>query len=142
MITDYYSILGITKNANLDEIKKAFRTEIAIYHPENNSNLNAKEKFDSIIEAFNVLSDAKKRRAYDDMLYNSETNKPVIATQKQEETYRDWQKEAKNKSDKSWESSLTDLLLLDLFFDISFGGLFDGIGDELGDAIGDIFDLF
>lgn len=142
MITDYYSILGITKNANLDEIKKAFRTEVTIYHPENNSNINAKEKFDSIIEAFNVLSDAKKRTAYDDMLYNSETKKPVIATQKQEETYRDWQKEAKKKSDKSWESSLTDLLLLDLFFDISFGGLFDGIGDELGDAIGDIFDLF
>ena len=142
MITDYYSILGITKKANLEDIKKAFRTEIAIYHPENNSSPYAKEKFDSIIEAFNVLSDAEKRKTYDNMLYDSVTSKPVIVTPKQKETYRDWQKEAKKKSDKSWESSLTDLLLLDLFFDISFGGLFDGIGDEIGDALGDIFDLF
>lgn len=141
MITDYYSILDIDKNAYLETIKKAFRMQIALYHPENNTSPGAKEKFDILIEAFNVLSDDKKRAAYDVMLGKSFSNKPVI-TQKEEQTYEDWQKEAKKKSKKSWESDLTDLLLLDLFLDVGMFGIFDDFGDIIGDTIGDVFDLF
>ena len=50
MITDYYSILSVDINADLETIKKAFRKQIALYHPENNKSPEAKEKFDIIIE--------------------------------------------------------------------------------------------
>lgn len=140
MITNYYSILNIEKNADLDSVKKAFRKQIALYHPENNTSPNAREKFDIIIEAFNVLSDDTKRKAYDEMLVKQTKQLPDVITPKQKETYRDWQKEAKKKSKTSWETDLTDLLLLDLFFNVGFD-IFDGIGDVFGD-VGDVFDLF
>ncbi len=142
MITDYYSILNINKDADFDTIKKAFRTQIALYHPENNKSPEAKEKFDIIIEAFNVLSDKEKRKDYDIILEKSFSNKPMVITKKEEQNYKDWQKEAKKKSKKSWESDLTDLLLLDLFLDVGMFGLFDDFGDIIGDTIGDVFDLF
>ena len=142
MITDYYSILNINKDADFDTIKKAFRTQIALYHPENNKSPEAKEKFDIIIEAFNVLSDKEKRKDYDIILEKSFSNKPMVITKKEEQNYKDWQKEAKKKSQKSWESDLTDLLLLDLFLDVGMFGLFDDFGDIIGDTIGDVFDLF
>ncbi len=141
MITDYYSVLGVDRNADLESIKKSFRKKIAIYHPENNKSKDAREKFDIIIEAFNVLSDSKKRAEYDEMLAKRSESLPTVITQKQEKKYQEWQKEAKKKSKTSWETDLADLLLLDLFFDIGLSGLFDGIGDILGDA-GDVFDLF
>lgn len=142
MITDYYSILSVDKNADLETIKKAFRKQIALYHPENNKSPEAKEKFDIIIEAFNVLSNEKKRTEYDIILEKSFSNKPMVITPKEEKTYENWQKEAKKKSKKSWETDLSDLLLLELFFDVGFSGLFDGFGDIIGDGLGDVFDLF
>lgn len=142
MITDYYLILGVSKDSDLETIKTAFRKQIALYHPENNKAPDAREKFDVLIEAFNVLSDSKKRKEYDLILEKSFSNKPLVITEKDEEKYQDWQKEAKKKSKKSWETDLTDLLLLDLFFDIGLSGLFDGIGDIIGDGIGDVLDLF
>lgn len=134
--------MGVKKNADLETIKKAFRTQIAIYHPENNKSPDAKEKFDILIEAFNVLSNKKKRAEYDLILEKSFSNKPMVITPKEEETYQDWQKEAKKKSKKSWESDLTDLLLLDLFLDVGMFGIFDDFGDIIGDSLGDVFDLF
>ena len=142
MITDYYSILDVDKTANLETIKKAFRTQIALYHPENNSSPDAKQKFDSLIEAFNVLSNKEKRQEYDVILEKIKSDKALVITQKEKETYKDWKKEAKKKSKKSWESDLTDVLLLDLFFDFGFLSLFDDFGDSIGDTIGDVFDLF
>lgn len=142
MITDYYTILDIDKDADFETIKKAFRSQIALYHPENNKSPEVKEKFDNLIEAFNVLSDKKKRESYDQILKKSYSNKPMVITPKEEENYKDWQKEAKKKSKKSWESDLTDLLLLDLFLDASMFGVFDDFGDIIGDTIGDVFDLF
>jgi len=142
MIIDYYTILDVKRDANLDTIKKAFREKIALHHPENSTAPNARAQFNITIEAFNVLSDAKKRKAYDDMLNNTlNTNLPTVITPEQEDTYEEWQKEAKKKSNTSWETPLTDLLLLDIFFDAGFGFL-DVLGDELSDAVGDIFDLF
>ena len=142
MIHDYYSILGVDRDANLETIKKVFRKKIALYHPENNKAPEAREKFDVLIEAFNVLSDKNKRKAYDKMLNAKTHNLPQVITPKQEETYKEWQKEAKKKSKTSWESDLTDLLLLDIFFNLGLSGLFDDVGDILGDTIGDVFDLF
>lgn len=63
---DYYSILGISKTASADEIKKAFRRLARQYHPDMNpGDKVAEARFKEINEAYEVLSDADKRRTYD-----------------------------------------------------------------------------
>ncbi|CAH1372364.1 unnamed protein product [Tenebrio molitor] len=62
---DYYKILGINKDASDDEIKKAYRKLALKYHPDKNKSPEAEEKFKEIAEAYEVLSDKKKRDVYD-----------------------------------------------------------------------------
>ncbi|XP_034956658.1 dnaJ homolog subfamily B member 5 isoform X3 [Zootoca vivipara] len=62
---DYYKTLGIQSGANEDEIKKAYRKMALKYHPDKNKDPNAEEKFKEIAEAYDVLSDPKKRAVYD-----------------------------------------------------------------------------
>ncbi|XP_043278025.1 dnaJ protein homolog 1 [Venturia canescens] len=62
---DYYKILAIPKGASDDEIKKAYRKLALKYHPDKNRTAGAEEKFKEIAEAYEVLSDAKKREVYD-----------------------------------------------------------------------------
>lgn len=62
---DYYEVLGIQKNAEEVEIKKAFRSLARQYHPDINKSENAVEKFKEINEAYQILSDKQKREAYD-----------------------------------------------------------------------------
>lgn len=62
---DYYQILGLTKKATEDEIKKAYRKLALQYHPDKNKSKGAEEKFKDIAEAYEVLSDKKKRDIYD-----------------------------------------------------------------------------
>jgi len=66
---DYYEILGIKKNASLDEIKKAYRELALRYHPDrvpHEQKKEAEEKFKEISEAYAVLSDSQKRATYDE----------------------------------------------------------------------------
>lgn len=64
---DYYKILGVDKNASQDDIKKAFRKLARKYHPDLNPNdPSAKDKFQEINEANEVLSDPGKRKKYDE----------------------------------------------------------------------------
>jgi len=63
---DYYAVLGVAKDAAAEAIKKAYRKLALKYHPDKNpGNSQAEEKFKEITEAYAVLSDADKRRQYD-----------------------------------------------------------------------------
>lgn len=63
---DYYKVLGVARNADEKEIKKAFRKLAQQYHPDKNpGNAEAERKFKEINEAYTVLSDAEKRTQYD-----------------------------------------------------------------------------
>jgi molecular chaperone DnaJ len=64
---DYYKTLGVTKGAPADEIKKSYRKLARKYHPDaNEGNAKAEERFKEISEAYNVLSDEKRRKEYDE----------------------------------------------------------------------------
>ena len=66
MKRDYYEILGITKSASADEIKKSYRKVAMQFHPDRNpGDKSAEEKFKEAAEAYEVLSDADKRAQYD-----------------------------------------------------------------------------
>ena len=62
---DYYEVLGLQKGASEDEIKKAFRKLAKKYHPDVSKEKDAEEKFKEINEAYEVLSDPKKKASYD-----------------------------------------------------------------------------
>ena len=62
---DYYELLGLSKGASAEEIKKAYRRMAMKYHPDRNpGDKAAEEKFKEIGEAYAVLSDDQKRAAY------------------------------------------------------------------------------
>lgn len=62
---DYYEVLGISKNADASEIKKAYRKQAKKYHPDANDSSDAEERFKEIQEAYEVLGDTNKRATYD-----------------------------------------------------------------------------
>lgn len=75
MAETYYDILGVSKNASQDEIKKAYRKLARKYHPDlNPGNKEAEEKFKKISEAYAVLSDPEKRKQYDTLGHDAFTS--------------------------------------------------------------------
>jgi hypothetical protein len=65
--SDYYSVLGITKDATAEQIKRAYHRESLRNHPDKNGSPEAAENFCKISEAYMCLSDPAKRKVYDTM---------------------------------------------------------------------------
>ena len=63
---DNYEVLGVSPNAPADLIKAAYRKKAAQYHPDKNQSADAPMRFREVQEAYEVLSDAARRKAYDE----------------------------------------------------------------------------
>jgi DnaJ-class molecular chaperone len=128
---DYYKILGISKTATKDEIKKAYRSLARKYHPDHNpDNKEAEEKFKELQEAHEVLSDDDKRKAYD--MFGSAEFRPGGRTT--------WRRAGEQQGGYEYSYNSQDFPgFEDIFKDIfGFGG---GVrrGRSRGDSFRDIF---
>ncbi len=84
---DHYATLGLGSAASLAEIKKAFRQKASAYHPDRNSAADAPERFRAVQEAYDVLSDADKRQAYDDNRRRNLLDSPIDTARDIWQTY-------------------------------------------------------
>lgn len=66
MHQDHYAALGLRSSATLADIKKAFRQQASLHHPDRNASPDAPARFRQVQQAYDVLSDSVKRQAYDD----------------------------------------------------------------------------
>lgn len=79
---DYYRILNVNKNATQEEIKKAHRRLSGKYHPDN-AGESAREQFEKVQEAYDILGDEEKRAAYDRKLQGKESGQAEKQVKKQ-----------------------------------------------------------
>jgi len=129
----YYAILGVSEDANFQEIKKSYRKLAKKYHPDRNKSDNAEETIKKINEAFETLSDRKKRKQYDleslnifDLEELNNGEKENLSDQKQENLQNFAKSEFKSNS--GHDSSLLDTIrsrfhiLIEPSLCLAFGG--------------------
>jgi len=76
-MSDHYAALGLSSGATLADIKKAFRQQASLHHPDKNADAGAPARFRAVQEAYEVLSDADKRQAYDDNRRRNLLDSPI-----------------------------------------------------------------
>jgi len=74
---DHYAVLGLRSSASLQDIKKAFRQQASLHHPDRNSSDGAPARFRSVQEAYDVLADPIRRKAYDDNRQRKLLDSPI-----------------------------------------------------------------
>lgn len=74
---DHYSALGLQPSATLADIKKAFRQQAALHHPDRSAAADAAARFRLVQVAYEVLSDPDKRKAYDDNRQRNLLDSPI-----------------------------------------------------------------
>lgn len=95
-MVNYYTILGLTRNATQDEIKSAYRNLCLKYHPDKCKLQNATQMFQTIEEAYEVLSDEEKKRIFDSTLdeNTANPNQQQEATSEDDEEFEEFVKKA------------------------------------------------
>ena len=76
-MSEHYAALGLKSDATLSDIKRAFRQKASQFHPDRNSDPDAPARFREVQEAYDVLSDDDKRKAYDDNRRRNLLNDPA-----------------------------------------------------------------
>lgn len=112
-IKDYYTILGIAKNATQEEIKSAFRDKAKKYHPDVSDLPNAHQLFVEIGEAYEVLKDPRTRESYDNVIneratFSNDKGETYSSTYNKE--YREAQQRAKKEAESYASISLDELI--------------------------------
>ena len=118
---DYYEILGVTRGADAEEVKRAYRKLARKFHPDVSKERNAEEKFKEVQEAYEVLRDSDKRAAYDQLgrdFRNGQQFRPPP----------DWSQRFGN----SGGQRFSDLNGFSDFFSSLFGGAGAGAGAGVG----------
>jgi preprotein translocase subunit Sec63 len=77
LMNDLYAALGLDSAASLADIKKAFRQKASALHPDKNTAPDAPERYRAVQEAYDILSDADKRQAYDDNRRRNLLDSPI-----------------------------------------------------------------
>jgi DnaJ-class molecular chaperone len=86
-MTDHYTALGLNSAATLADVKKAFRQQASSWHPDKNAAPEAPARFRAVQEAYDVLSDADKRQAYDDNRRRNLLDSPIETAREIWQTY-------------------------------------------------------
>ncbi|WP_163787638.1 DnaJ domain-containing protein, partial [Myxococcus vastator] len=138
MADDYYQTLGVDRSASAEDVKKAYRKLARKYHPDvNPGNKAAEEKFKQVSAAFEVLSDARKRKLYDEFGPDAEK---IGFDEKKAEAYRAYKASAGSAGAGGIPYGAEGFDLGDLFGDL-FGGRGGGAagGAPGGFDIGEMF---
>jgi curved DNA-binding protein len=133
MAEDLYGVLGVSKTADADTIKKAYRKLAKDLHPDKNpGNKSAEERFKTVNHAFDVLSDAKKRALYDE--FGEEGLREGFDAERVR-TYNQWAQQQRAGGGPAGGGG--GVRLEDLFGNATSGGADEGgIGDFFGDLFG------
>ncbi len=116
---DYYQMLGVSRDASQEDIKKAYRKLARKFHPDVNKNAEAETRFKEIGEAYEVLSDAEKRRRYDALGSNWRAGQEFTPPP----GYEHFRQATQEQGPQGGEFSFGDMGGFSDFFDSLFGGL-------------------
>jgi DnaJ-class molecular chaperone len=86
---DHYAALGLASDVSVAEVKDAFRRKASLHHPDRNPSADAAEQFRAVQEAYAVLSDPQRRRAYDDNRQRSLLDDPLATAREIWQDYFD-----------------------------------------------------